>query len=84
MRFLRQTIGRGTAAAALFAAQAALFLAGGFSLYWSVICLLGGPCPRGNRAEALLYGAGWMAVALALLAGARKAGRFARLQWNKR
>lgn len=76
---------RWCAAAFLRAGQAALYLIGGYVLFWSGICYLGGPCPRpGDFHLHLAYGTFWLGVGLALVIGGTWLGRRAKRQWEKR
>ena len=72
------------AAAALHLGQATLYLCGGLILFWSVICYLGGPCPRpGDLHLHLIFGTVWLLIGLGLMFGGRQLGRLARRQLAK-
>ena len=73
------------AAVGLHLAQAILYLLGGIMLFWSVICYLGGPCPRpGDLHLHLIFGTIWLLSGLALAFGGTKLGGLARRQLEKR
>jgi len=73
------------AAIALYIGQAVLYLFGGLILFWSLICYLGGPCPRpGDLHLHLMFGTLWLVVGLALIFAGKQLGRLATRQWEKR
>ncbi|MFC1453791.1 phage holin family protein [Verrucomicrobiota bacterium] len=62
-----------------FVVQGILFLCGGWTVLFGIVCYLGGPDPRpGDLHLHLLFGTLWLAVGLVLIFVGRKAGRLAR------